>query len=94
MGQKIDFHKHALVTSMENCLKGMRSPLSLLEKRLTDLSPLSVLKRGYSITRRLPEKTVIRNCFTLNKGDRVKVLLSEGEIECRVEKITGEQTKI
>jgi len=94
MGQKIDFHKHALVTSMENCLKGMRSPLSLLEKRLTDLSPLSVLKRGYSITRRLPEKTVIRDCFTLNKGDRVQVLLSEGEIECRVEKITGEQTKI
>jgi exodeoxyribonuclease VII large subunit len=66
---------------MENAQKAA----SLLDKRLKDLSPLAILGRGYSIARRLPEKTVIRSTADTDAGDRIEVLLGEGELACRVE---------
>jgi len=62
-----------------------------LEKRIKDLSPLSILKRGYSITRKLPEKWVIRYASSVQKGDQVQVFLAEGELECRIEKLNLDQ---
>jgi exodeoxyribonuclease VII large subunit len=53
------------------------------------MSPLSVLGRGYSITRTLPEKQVLRSSSQVNQGDRVNVKLAEGELECLVEKIVS-----
>ena len=52
-----------------------------------DLSPLSVLNRGYSITRILPEKRILRDTSGVRKKDEVHVLLAKGELECRVEKV-------
>jgi exodeoxyribonuclease VII large subunit len=48
-----------------------------------------VLGRGYSITRKLPEKRVLRSSSQVNKGDKVSVKLAEGELECLVEKIVS-----
>ena len=58
-----------------------------MKERLKDLSPFSILNRGYSITRKLPEKTVLRDVAGVREGDRVSVSLAEGEMECGVEKI-------
>ena len=87
MKQRLDFQKNSLGRVMNSYLGDKQSAFSLLKKRIMDLSPLSVLKRGYSITRRLPEKMVLRNVSAVNKGDRVQVLLAEGGLECRVEEI-------
>jgi exodeoxyribonuclease VII large subunit len=65
-----------------------RVALAHLQERIEDLNPSSVLKRGYSIARKLPEKLILRDVSGLNKGDRVLVTLAEGEIECRIEEIT------
>ncbi len=65
--------------------------LSLLEEKLNDLSPLSVLKRGYSITRKLPEKTVLKDVSGVKKGDNVHIMLAEGELESRIEKIVSKK---
>jgi exodeoxyribonuclease VII large subunit len=70
-------------------LKDCRMDISMLQEKLKDMSPLSVLGRGYSITRTLPEKQVLRSSSQVNQGDRVNVKLAEGELECLVEKIVS-----
>jgi exodeoxyribonuclease VII large subunit len=57
---------------------------------LTSLSPLFVLQRGYSITRRLPEGDIVREADRLTQNQRIHVQLAAGGIEARVEKILGE----
>lgn len=91
MKQRLDFQKNSLGRVMNGYLGGKRSAFSLLKKRIMDLSPLSILKRGYSITRRLPKKMVLRNVSAVNRGDRVQVLLAEGGLECRVEEVEPDQ---
>jgi exodeoxyribonuclease VII large subunit len=89
--QRLDFQKTSLVRAMNRSLADRNMSLSLLNKRIEDLSPLSILKRGYSITRKLPGKTVVRNTAGVGKGEQVQVLLGEGQLECRVEKVTSDQ---
>ncbi|MBW2617222.1 MAG: hypothetical protein JRD02_13760 [Deltaproteobacteria bacterium] len=89
--QRLDFHKTSLGRAMNRSLADRNMSLSLLNKRIEDLSPLSILKRGYSITRRLPEKTVVRDTAGVEKGEQVQVLLGEGQLECRVEKVNPDQ---
>ncbi|RJP27336.1 MAG: exodeoxyribonuclease VII large subunit [Candidatus Omnitrophota bacterium] len=48
--------------------------------RLSDLSPLAILSRGYSITFNISSGEVIKNTKILKKGDLIKTRLSEGEI--------------
>jgi len=85
--QRLDFKKETLIRAMEKKLGEMAMNRALLTKQLTDLSPLSVLQRGYSITLKLPEKRVLKDTSGVEKGDRVQVLLSEGELGCRIEKV-------
>jgi exodeoxyribonuclease VII large subunit len=89
--QRLDFQETSLVRAMKKSLADSNMSLSLLNKRIEDLSPLSILKRGYSITRKLPEKTVVRNTADVGKGEQVQVLLGEGQLECRVEKVTSDK---
>ncbi len=61
--------------------------LTELTGRLNALSPLAVLHRGYSITRSLPDRTVITDTDQVSPGRNVEVLLAKGNIICRVEKV-------
>jgi exodeoxyribonuclease VII large subunit len=69
-------------------LKENRMALSHVGGRLKDLNPSSVMERGYSITRKLPEKVILKDVEGLTKGDHVGVTLAKGELVCQVEKIT------
>ncbi|MCD6296899.1 MAG: exodeoxyribonuclease VII large subunit [Deltaproteobacteria bacterium] len=91
LGQRLDYQMTSLGRAMNRSLADRKISLSLLNKRIEDLSPLSILKRGYSITRKLPEKTVVRNTAGVEKGEQVQVLLGEGQLECRVEKVDSNQ---
>ncbi|OPX33943.1 MAG: exodeoxyribonuclease VII large subunit, partial [Desulfobacteraceae bacterium 4484_190.2] len=43
--QRLDFQRNSLGYAMDSCLGGKQASLSLLEKRIKDLGPLSILKR-------------------------------------------------
>jgi len=77
---------HAAVKRLDDSRKG----LCILEEKIKDLSPFSVLSRGYSIARKLPEKTIIKEVTGLKRGDQVHVLLAEGGLDCMDEKIHQE----
>jgi exodeoxyribonuclease VII large subunit len=54
--------------------------------KLDSLSPLSILQRGYSITRKLPSLQILRDIAYVKEGDKVEVKLSRGTLLCGVEK--------
>jgi len=59
--------------------------LRAINGRLHALSPAAVLERGYSITRRVSDQSIIRDAAAVKFGDEVEVLLAKGTIICRVE---------
>jgi exodeoxyribonuclease VII large subunit len=52
--------------------------------RLESLSPLAVLGRGYAVCWDADRTRIIRDAATVDAGDRVRVTLDRGELECDV----------
>jgi exodeoxyribonuclease VII large subunit len=64
--------------------------LQALLALLDSLSPLAVLTRGYRITRRLPEGTIIRQVQDIPVGQRIAVRLAAGSLQATVTEIFKE----
>ena len=60
--------------------------LSNLMARLDALSPLSVLKRGYSITENASGE-IVRNVHQTDVGERIKIRIAEGRISAEVKEV-------
>jgi exodeoxyribonuclease VII large subunit len=54
--------------------------------RVEAMSPLNILRRGYSIVRRIPSMEIVREARSVKRGDKVDVKLSQGGLLCSVEK--------
>lgn len=85
--QRIDDLVRNLTLGMSHLLEIGRERLAALAGRLESLSPLGVLSRGYSLSLKLPERSVIREAATLKVGDEVETKVREGSFLSRVEKI-------
>ena len=58
--------------------------LTALTGRLESLSPLAVLARGYAVCWDAERRRIVRRADDVAEGDRVRVTLSQGELECEV----------
>ncbi|MCK9391405.1 MAG: exodeoxyribonuclease VII large subunit [Syntrophales bacterium] len=76
-----------LVSGMRSCIKENRHGMDRQWIALQNLSPLVVLQRGYSITRRLPEGTIVKNVAILAAGDHIDIQVALGNIRARVEDV-------
>jgi exodeoxyribonuclease VII large subunit len=56
-----------------------------LTLRMEALNPLNVLKRGYSITRSLPARRVVKTSASVAINQQVEIQLASGALLCRVE---------
>ena len=56
-------------------------------RRLTTLSPLNVLGRGYSIAFKMPGNTVIKDAALIKEGDIIKTRLDKGEVLSQVTEV-------
>ncbi len=64
----------------------LRERLAAVAGRLESLSPLNVLARGYSLTRTLADKKIIRTVADLKPGDGVEIVLTDGTAEAEIRK--------
>ena len=84
----------AALGRMEDRLKGVARTLlapfenqvALSAARLQDLSPLTILSRGYSVTKDA-NGSILKSVEGVSAGDAVSVLLDDGELACRVEDV-------
>ena len=77
---------HNLLSSMYNNLMIKNSNLHANRSKLSVLSPMAILERGYSITRSIPGAQVIRDAESVATGDRLQILLGAGSLEADVTK--------
>jgi len=85
--QRADELLKTLVKSVKNSFELRKKSLSSLLGKLNALSPLAVFQRGFSLARKLPDLTVIKDSSLLQIDDRVEVKFLKGKIESKVEKI-------
>jgi exodeoxyribonuclease VII large subunit len=68
-------------------LKFKEEKLAALIQTLEALGPLATLKRGFSVTLKLPEEKVITRATLLKKGELIKTRLSEGYLISQVKEV-------
>nr|MBA2603876.1 exodeoxyribonuclease VII large subunit [Acidobacteriota bacterium] len=58
--------------------------LAALAGRLANLSPLAVLARGYAVCWNADRTVIVRRATDVPAGERVRVTLHDGELDCEV----------
>jgi len=71
--------------AIQQIMGGRENQVKQLVSNLDNLSPLAILKRGYSITRKYPSDKIVKDALAVVRGEKVRVKLYRGEILCEVE---------
>jgi len=77
---------HAMTRRLACAAEGV----GLATGTLNAVSPLATLSRGYSITRKLPARTVVTQSRQIAPGDRLELTFASGSALCTVEQARGE----
>ena len=85
--KELAWQTRALSQSIKKYYDKRQAYLNNLQGRLMNLSPYTVLERGYSITRLLPDNTIVKSAESLQAGQRLDIMLASGRIEVIVKKI-------
>jgi exodeoxyribonuclease VII large subunit len=87
--QRLDDLSGRFRRALESRLAQTRQGLEASAARLEALSPLNVLARGYSLTRKEADNSVVRAPEQVSPGDRLVTQVQHGRIVSRVENATG-----
>jgi len=82
--EKVDILKYNLMYYKTIYFNIKSAKLESQTARLLNLSPIAILERGYSITRTIPDKTVLRSSESVEIGQDLDILLARGSLVCRV----------
>lgn len=69
----------------KNCFEKHKNRLSLVVSRLDALSPLKILGRGYSVSRSLPERSLLKSIRDAKPGGKLETILSDGRVVSLIE---------
>lgn len=83
--QHLDSLVRLLSGAGKNSFEKHKNRLSLVLSRLETLSPLRILARGYTVSRRLPKQTLVRSIDDILPGDRMETLVTDGSVVSFVE---------
>jgi len=78
LARRLDDQESRLKRAIRQILDRSRQQLQAQAGSLNALSPLAVLERGYSLTKRLADGDLIRSAGSVQVGDRISTLLPDG----------------
>ena len=81
-------HKQLILNMLKSLLlliENKRWQNEVLVSRLRALNPMAVLDRGYSITRKLPQRSIIMDTRQVDINDQVEITLASGTLTGRIE---------
>ncbi len=81
---KIEMLSISISTKIKSAYNDRRARLETLVSALERLSPLGVLLRGYSITQRADDQTIITNSSEIAVGDLARIRLFAGTLLARI----------
>ena len=80
----IEQNRYKLFNSLSKNIDNKKSRLRELSVQLETLSPIAILKRGYSITRTLPDLNLVVNPKMVSIEQDLQVMVAKGTLTCRV----------
>jgi exodeoxyribonuclease VII large subunit len=87
--EQLDDWNERLQRAMQRRVEQLREQLKAQTARLENLSPLNVLARGYSLTRKEDEGAMLHSAEQVQPGERIVTRLHQGQIVSRVEEARG-----
>lgn len=81
--------RDALVSAMRENHREHDSRLKVAASRLSTLSPLAVLARGYAVCWSADRSSIIRDATTVAPGQDIHITLDHGSLECEIKKAEG-----
>lgn len=84
---QIDVLHRYMLKGLQLTLEKSKARFAVTAGKLDTLSPLTVLARGYSVSRSLKSNEVIASVTDVNVGDEVEIALQDGALKCQVTEI-------
>ncbi len=91
--QSIDGFLRILNSAGKNNFDKHKNRLSLNLSRLETLSPLGVLARGYSVSRLMPSRKLIRSVSEIRPGSKIETMFKDGSSVSTIEEIKKEKRR-
>ncbi len=80
-----------LVRHMRRFIRDGQSAISSQAAMLDALNPMAILQRGYSITRTLPARSIVRNPTMVTIDQQLEILLGRGRLTVTVSRRSDEE---
>ena len=91
LSHRLDELEGRLKRGARQAVETSRQHVNSLAASLNALSPLAVLDRGYSLTKRVSDGELIRDASVVAVGDQVSTLLASGSIVSEVRSISVDE---
>ncbi|HNR65354.1 MAG TPA: exodeoxyribonuclease VII large subunit [Atribacterota bacterium] len=82
--QTVDDLYNRLKLNMKYILDMNENNLIKYREKIISLSPKSILKRGYSICLKIPERVVVKNVKQVERDHKIEIIVQDGNISANV----------
>ncbi|MCF8068754.1 MAG: exodeoxyribonuclease VII large subunit [Desulfobacterales bacterium] len=80
----LEQYNNNLLNLMNNIASESKYQFNVLTEKLGTLNPRSILSRGYSITRTIPEAFIVTDSQNMEIDQQIEVLLAKGSLTCTI----------
>ena len=84
MQQQVITRQHAMVADLLRFIRERQTVISRNMAMLDALNPMAILQRGYSITRSLPARSIVRRAKMVKIDQHLEILLGHGKLKVTV----------